>query len=78
MIITNLVFKFFKIFVIFYLFFKQKVIQYGYLTLFAACLPVAPILALANNAIEMKTDAIKYVKGMQRPNYRGAQDIGVW
>ena len=54
------------------------VIQYGYLTLFAACLPVAPILALVNNVIEIKTDAIKYVKNMQRPNYRGAQDIGVW
>ena len=58
--------------------YNELVIQYGFLTLFAASLPIAPILALVNNVIELKTDGYKYLKNMQRPFYRGAEDMGVW
>eukprot|EP01091_Cochliopodium_minus_P011715 TRINITY_DN339_c0_g1_i4.p1 TRINITY_DN339_c0_g1~~TRINITY_DN339_c0_g1_i4.p1 ORF type:complete len:898 (+),score=254.62 TRINITY_DN339_c0_g1_i4:225-2696(+) len=58
--------------------YNELVIQYGYITLFASSLPVAPILALINNIVEIKTDGYKYLKSLQRPLYRGAEDIGVW
>eukprot|EP01091_Cochliopodium_minus_P009763 TRINITY_DN2477_c0_g1_i1.p1 TRINITY_DN2477_c0_g1~~TRINITY_DN2477_c0_g1_i1.p1 ORF type:complete len:760 (+),score=227.49 TRINITY_DN2477_c0_g1_i1:44-2323(+) len=58
--------------------YNELIIQYGYLTLFAASLPVAPILVMVNCMVELKTDGLKYLRHMQRPNYRGAQDIGVW
>jgi len=54
------------------------VIQYGYVTLFAAAFPLAPFLAFLNNIVEIRTDAFKLLKSTQRPEYQGAQDIGTW
>jgi hypothetical protein len=48
------------------------------LTLFAAAFPLAPLMALVNNVIEIRTDAFKILHGTNRPYYRGAQGIGVW
>jgi hypothetical protein len=58
--------------------YSELVIQYGYLTIFAATFPLAPLLAVLNNMIEIRTDAFKLLTGCCRPHYRGAQNIGTW
>jgi len=54
------------------------VIQYGYITLFAAAFPIASLMAALNNMIEIRTDAFKILDAYTRPEYYGAQDIGTW
>ncbi len=49
------------------------VIQYGFIVLFAAAFPLAPLLAAVNNMVEIRTDAIKLLRATVRPPYRGAQ-----
>jgi len=58
--------------------YNEMVIQFGLVTLFATSFPLAPIFAVLNNMFEIRTDAIKFMTGYNRPNYRGAQDIGTW
>lgn len=48
------------------------------MTCFAAAFPLAPLLALFNNTVEVRTDAIKIVTTNNKPYYKGAQDIGGW
>eukprot|EP00961_Rhodomonas_salina_P263342 3558312-Rhodomonas_salina.1 len=38
---------------------QEMVVQYGYVTLFAAAFPLTSALALMNNIIEIRTDAYK-------------------
>ena len=42
-------------------------IQYGFVTLFVAAFPLAPLLALLNNVFEIRLDAYKYTTQMRRP-----------
>jgi len=56
----------------------EMVIQYGYLTLFAASFPLAPLLAFVNNIVEVRTDTYKWLTIYNKPFYRGADDIGGW
>jgi hypothetical protein len=56
----------------------EMVIQFGFITLFAAAFPISPLLAVLNNMVEIRTDAIKLLGATVRPHYRGAQDIGSW
>jgi len=56
----------------------EMVIQYGYITLFAAAFPLAPVAAFINNVVEMRTDAYKWLTVFNKPFYRGADDIGGW
>eukprot|EP01119_Soliformovum_irregulare_P016980 TRINITY_DN49_c0_g2_i1.p1 TRINITY_DN49_c0_g2~~TRINITY_DN49_c0_g2_i1.p1 ORF type:complete len:776 (+),score=246.23 TRINITY_DN49_c0_g2_i1:64-2391(+) len=58
--------------------YSEMVIQYGFLTLFAAALPIAPFLAVINNMVEIRTDAARFLTATNRPHYRGATDIGTW
>jgi len=58
--------------------YNELMIQLGYVTLFTAAFPLAPFAALFNNMIEVRTDAIKYMWGTQRPYYQGAEDLGSW
>ncbi|CAM9545997.1 unnamed protein product [Ectocarpus sp. 8 AP-2014] len=53
-------------------------VQFGYITLFVVAFPLAPLLALANNYVEARSDAFKLLTQMQRPVPRGAEDIGSW
>jgi len=56
----------------------EMVIQFGYITLFASAFPLAPLMAVLNNMIEIRTDAFKLLTSYKRPNYKGATDIGIW
>ncbi|KAH9525321.1 Anoctamin-4 [Bulinus truncatus] len=56
----------------------EMVIQYGFVTIFVAAFPVAPLFALLNNIIEIRLDAYKFVTQWRRPLGMRAQDIGVW
>lgn len=54
------------------------VIQYGFVTLFVAAFPLAPLFALLNNVAEIRLDAYKMVKEARRPLAERVQDIGAW
>jgi len=56
----------------------EIVVQYGYVTLFAAAFPLAPLLAILNDIIEVRTDAFKLLSAYNRPEYKGAKNIGTW
>ena len=53
-----------------------SVIQYGFVTIFVAAFPLAPLFALLNNVIEIRLDAYKFVTQWRRPLATRAQDIG--
>lgn len=59
---------------ILYLFFP--VIQFGFVSLFVASFPLAPLFALLNNVIEIRLDAKKFVTELRRPVAARAKDIG--
>jgi len=54
------------------------VIQFGFVTIFVAAFPLAPLCALINNIVELRLDAYKMVKYYQRSAAQKAQDIGAW
>ena len=54
----------------------SAVIQFGFVTLFVASFPLAPLFALLNNIIEIRLDAKKFVGELQRPVAARAKDIG--
>ncbi|XP_043246594.1 anoctamin-5-like isoform X2 [Amphibalanus amphitrite] len=56
----------------------EMVIQYGFVTLFVAAFPLAPLFALINNVVEIRLDAYKYVTQTRRPLAQRVQDIGAW
>nr|CAD7605731.1 unnamed protein product [Timema genevievae] len=57
---------------------QEMVIQYGFVTLFVAAFPIAPLLALINNIFEIRIDANKFLKGMRRPLARNLCCLGAW
>ncbi|XP_030575747.1 anoctamin-6 [Archocentrus centrarchus] len=56
----------------------EMVIQFGFVTLFVASFPLAPVLALVNNLIEIRVDAWKITTQFRRIVPEKAQDIGAW
>ncbi|XP_062328767.1 anoctamin-7 isoform X1 [Osmerus eperlanus] len=56
----------------------EMVIQFGFITIFVAACPLAPLFALINNWVEVRLDAQKFVCEYRRPVAERAQDIGVW
>jgi len=54
------------------------VIQYGYVTMFASAFALAPLLAVLNNMIEVRTDAFKIISSYSRPIIKQATGIGHW
>lgn len=57
-------------------FFFPLVLQFGFTTIFVAAFPLAPLLALLNNVIEIRLDAYKFVTQWRRPLASRAKDIG--
>ncbi|KAM4712238.1 anoctamin-6 isoform 3-T3 [Anableps anableps] len=56
----------------------EMVIQFGFVTLFVASFPLAPVLALMNNLFEIRVDAWKITTQFRRVVPEKAQDIGAW
>ncbi|KZC10272.1 Anoctamin-4, partial [Dufourea novaeangliae] len=56
----------------------EMVLQYGFVTLFVAAFPLAPLFALLNNIAEIRLDAYKMVREARRPLAERVQDIGAW
>ncbi|XP_075217812.1 anoctamin-4-like [Lycorma delicatula] len=56
----------------------EMVIQYGFVTLFVAAFPLAPLFALLNNICEIRLDGYKYVAQSRRPLAERVVDIGAW
>ncbi|XP_071382280.1 anoctamin-6 [Centroberyx affinis] len=56
----------------------EMVIQFGFVTLFVASFPLAPVLALVNNLFEIRVDAWKITTQFRRMVPEKAQDIGAW
>lgn len=52
--------------------------QYGFVTLFVAAFPLAPLFALLNNIIEIRLDAYKFTCIWRRPPAAKANGIGIW
>ncbi|XP_072922333.1 anoctamin-2-like isoform X3 [Hemitrygon akajei] len=58
--------------------YMEMIVQFGFVTLFVASFPLAPLFALLNNIIEIRLDAKKFVTELRRPNAERAKDIGIW
>ncbi|XP_076315841.1 anoctamin-7-like [Tachypleus tridentatus] len=58
--------------------FNEKIIQYGYLMLFAASFPLAPLLALIINIIDLRVDGKRLLWWNRRPVPFRDNDIGIW
>ncbi|XP_063053015.1 anoctamin-1-like isoform X2 [Engraulis encrasicolus] len=58
--------------------YMEMIIQFGFVTLFVASFPLAPLFALLNNIIEIRLDAKKFVAELRRPVAARAKDIGIW
>ncbi|KAL4230701.1 hypothetical protein ACF0H5_011077 [Mactra antiquata] len=58
--------------------YTEKVIQYGLMMLFAASFPLAPLLVLLLNVVDLRLDAWRMLWAYQRPMAVIAEDIGTW
>ncbi|KAJ8706285.1 hypothetical protein PYW08_010911 [Mythimna loreyi] len=56
----------------------EMILQYGFITLFVAAFPLAPLFALLNNIAEIRLDAYKMVTQARRPLAERVEDIGAW
>ncbi|XP_061825660.1 anoctamin-5 isoform X3 [Nerophis lumbriciformis] len=56
----------------------EMVVQFGFITLFVASFPLAPLLALMNNIIEIRVDAWKLTTQFRRPVASKVHSIGAW
>lgn len=55
-----------------------SVLQFGFITIFVAACPLAPLFALLNNWVEIRLDAQKFICDYRRPVAERAQGIGIW
>jgi len=58
--------------------FMEIIIQIGYVTLFASAYPLASVVAIVANWIEIRNDIMKLSRVCQRPTIRRAADLGMW
>ncbi|KAK5977531.1 Anoctamin [Trichostrongylus colubriformis] len=56
----------------------EMVLQFGFVTLFVAAFPLAPLFAVLNNIFEIRLDAYKFLLTIQKPVPAQAKNIGVW
>lgn len=56
--------------------YREMVVQFGYLSLFSSIWPLTPLSFLANNWIELRSDAMKIAMSCQRPIPWRADSIG--
>ena len=58
--------------------FSFAVIQFGFVTMFVASFPLAPLFALINNIFELRADATNFAVNFRRPVAEEVKNIGVW
>jgi len=58
--------------------YEELAVQFGYVCLFVVAFPATPMLALLNNIVEYRVDAVKLGELVRRPIPRSAGDIGTW
>ena len=46
--------------------------------MFVAAFPLAPLFAFANGVLEIRVDAINFIRDQRRPMPNMAEDIGAW
>ncbi|KAF6210699.1 hypothetical protein GE061_013806 [Apolygus lucorum] len=56
----------------------EMVLQFGFITIFVAAFPLAPLFALLNNWVEIRLDAQKFVCETRRVVAERAENIGIW
>jgi anoctamin-8 len=56
----------------------EMLVQMGYVILFSSAFPLAGLCALANNLIEIRSDAFKLAHVHQRPFGQRVANIGTW
>lgn len=63
-----------------HLFFEylEMILQFGFVTIFVAAFPLAPLFALLNNVLEIRLDARKLVCSYRRPVGVRVPNIGIW
>lgn len=58
--------------------YTEMIIQFGFVTFFSMAFPLAPLVALISNFVEIRADAFKLCYNTQRPSSAKAGGIGVW
>ncbi|CAK4703945.1 unnamed protein product [Aphanomyces euteiches] len=58
--------------------YMEKVIEFGYIVLFASCFPLASLLSLVSNLVELKADQFKLLFVSRRPHVHRVGSIGIW
>jgi len=56
----------------------EMILQFGFITIFVASFPLAPVFALLNNWVEIRLDAQKFICDTRRAVAERAKDIGIW
>lgn len=56
----------------------EMMIQFGFITIFVPAFPIAPLFALVNNVMELRTDAKKFLHQFRRPISVRNKSIGIW
>uniref|UniRef100_A0A669B4J0 Anoctamin n=1 Tax=Oreochromis niloticus TaxID=8128 RepID=A0A669B4J0_ORENI len=56
----------------------EMILQFGFTTIFVAAFPLAPLLALINNIIEIRLDAYKFVTQWRRPLPSQGSGMAFW
>ncbi|KAJ3279015.1 Anoctamin-3, partial [Borealophlyctis nickersoniae] len=58
--------------------YDQRAIQFGFITIFGAIFPLAPLLAFINNKFELRGEAFTHLTTFRRPVPFQSQTIGTW
>ncbi|XP_046854915.1 anoctamin-4-like isoform X3 [Xenia sp. Carnegie-2017] len=56
----------------------EVVLQLGFVMMFVAAFPLAPFFAFINGILEIRVDAVNFIRDQQRPFPKMAEDIGAW
>uniref|UniRef100_A0A0K0FNW4 Anoctamin n=1 Tax=Strongyloides venezuelensis TaxID=75913 RepID=A0A0K0FNW4_STRVS len=56
----------------------EMIIQYGFVTLFVAAFPLAPLFAFLSNIFEIRSDGRKLISMYQKPTPFHSSNIGMW
>ncbi|RHY93167.1 hypothetical protein DYB37_010642 [Aphanomyces astaci] len=58
--------------------YMEKVIEFGYIVLFSSCFPLAALLSVVSNLVELKADQFKLIFVHQRPRVHRVGSVGIW